>query len=79
MLNPNFIVVVLIPAFLCQNFCCSPLYDEVILLCLDLGELDAAIAIVADMETAGIQVPDETLDKILSARQGVDSTEEEES
>lgn len=57
----------------------SPLYDEVILLCLDLGELDAAIAIVADMETAGIQVPDETLDNILSARQGGDSTAEEES
>ena len=30
---------------------CGPLYDEIITLCLDLGELDAAIAIVADMET----------------------------
>ncbi|XP_056851592.1 uncharacterized protein LOC130500675 [Raphanus sativus] len=27
----------------------SPLYDEIITFCLDLGELDAAIAIVADM------------------------------
>ncbi|KAF2305310.1 hypothetical protein GH714_003630 [Hevea brasiliensis] len=41
----------------------SPLYDEVITLCIDLGELDAAIAIVADLETAGITVPDQTLDK----------------
>lgn len=48
---------------------CSPLYDEVIGLCLDLGELDAAIAIVADMETSGITVPDETLDMVIQARQ----------
>ncbi|KAG7575950.1 SAP domain superfamily [Arabidopsis thaliana x Arabidopsis arenosa] len=47
----------------------SPLYDEIITLCLDIGELDAAIAIVADMETTGITVPDETLDKVISARQ----------
>lgn len=52
---------------------CSPLYDEIISLCLDLGELDAAVAIVADMETAGIAVPDHTLDRVISARQGVDS------
>ncbi|XP_030521244.1 uncharacterized protein LOC115734539 isoform X1 [Rhodamnia argentea] len=51
----------------------SPLYDEIISLCLDLGELDAAVAIVADMETAGITVPDHTLDRVISARQGVDS------
>jgi len=43
----------------------SPLYDEVITLCVDLGERDAAIAIVADLEAAGINVPDETLDKVL--------------
>lgn len=48
----------------------SPLYDEVISLCLDLGENDAAIAIVADMETTGISLPDQTLDKVLSVRQG---------
>ncbi|XP_010463904.1 PREDICTED: uncharacterized protein LOC104744533 [Camelina sativa] len=47
----------------------SPLYDEIITLCLDLGELDAAIAIVADMETTGIAVPDQTIDKVISARQ----------
>ncbi|KAL2941278.1 hypothetical protein RDABS01_029628 [Bienertia sinuspersici] len=47
----------------------SPLYDEIITLCLDLGELDAAIAIVADLETSGITVPDETLDKVITARQ----------
>ncbi|XP_077227574.1 plastid transcriptionally active 3 isoform X2 [Tasmannia lanceolata] len=47
----------------------SPLYDEVISLCLDLGEVDAAIAIVADMETKGITVPDQVLDKVLSSRQ----------
>ncbi|PPD93318.1 hypothetical protein GOBAR_DD09751 [Gossypium barbadense] len=41
----------------------SPLYDEVISLCIDLGELDAAIAIVADLETTGIAVPDQTLDR----------------
>ncbi|KAL5990264.1 hypothetical protein ACLOJK_011161 [Asimina triloba] len=50
-----------------------PLYDEVITLCLDLGEVDAAIAIVADMETTGIKVPNETLDKLLSARQSDDA------
>ncbi|GJS38446.1 hypothetical protein Tco_0563489 [Tanacetum coccineum] len=38
-------------------------------LCLDLGELDAAIAIVADLETSGITVPDETLDRVIQARQ----------
>lgn len=47
----------------------SPLYDEIISLCLDLGELDAAIAIVADLETTGITVPDETLDRVIAARQ----------
>ncbi|KAL9234965.1 hypothetical protein vseg_009773 [Gypsophila vaccaria] len=47
----------------------SPLYDEIITLCLDLGELDAAVAIVADLETSGISVPDETLDKVIAARQ----------
>lgn len=46
-----------------------PLYDEVITLCLDLGELDATVAIVAELETAGIKVPDETLDKVLAAQQ----------
>lgn len=55
----------------------SPLYDEVITLCLDLGEVDAAIAIVADMETTGIKVPDETLDKVLATRQSGDSLTEE--
>lgn len=49
-------------------FYCSPLYDEIILQCLDLGELDAAIAIVADLETTGITVPDQTLDRLISAR-----------
>ncbi|KAL8557706.1 hypothetical protein ACS0TY_004978 [Phlomoides rotata] len=51
----------------------SPLYDEVISLCLDLGELDASIAIVADMETSGIKVSDETLDRVISARQANDN------
>lgn len=57
--------------------CCvliiSPLYDEVISLCVDLGELDASIAIVADMETSGIKVSDETLDRVISARQANDN------
>ncbi|XP_058216303.1 uncharacterized protein LOC131327259 [Rhododendron vialii] len=52
----------------------SPLYDEVITLCLDLGELDAAVAIVADLETSGITMSDQTLDKVIYARQGGDST-----
>ncbi|KAK6156423.1 hypothetical protein DH2020_010671 [Rehmannia glutinosa] len=51
----------------------SPLYDEIISLCLDLGELDASIAIVADLETSGIKVPDETLDRVISARQANDN------
>ncbi|KAJ7978206.1 Pentatricopeptide repeat-containing protein [Quillaja saponaria] len=50
----------------------SPLYDEIISLCLDLGELDAAVALVADLETAGITVPDETLDEVISAKQTID-------
>ncbi|XP_065853128.1 uncharacterized protein [Euphorbia lathyris] len=57
----------------------SPLYDEVISLCLDLGELDAAIGIVADMETTGITVPDETLDRVISARQAADNPVDEKS
>jgi len=52
----------------------SPFYDEVITLCLDLGELDAAVAIVADLETSGITMSDQTLDKVIYARQGGDST-----
>lgn len=48
---------------------CSPLYDEIISLCLELGELDAAVAIVADLETTGITVTDETLDRVIAARQ----------
>lgn len=55
----------------------SPLYDEIITLCLDMGELDAAVAIVADMETCGINVPDETLDRVLSARQIKDHSADE--
>ncbi|XP_057835918.2 uncharacterized protein LOC131046250 isoform X2 [Cryptomeria japonica] len=43
----------------------SPLYDEVITLCMDICERDAAIAIVTDLEEAGITVPNETLDRVL--------------
>jgi len=46
-------------------------------LCVDLGELDAAIAIVADLETAGIAVPDQTLDRVISAKQAPESAAEE--
>lgn len=61
--------------FLILHHCrCSPLYDEVITLCLDLGELDASLAIVADMETTGITVPDQTLDRVISARQITDNS-----
>ncbi|KAL8104248.1 hypothetical protein AgCh_028463 [Apium graveolens] len=52
----------------------SPLYDEVITLCLDLGELDASLAIVADMEITGITVPDQTLDRVILARQLTDNS-----
>ena len=57
--------------FVCALF--SPLYDEVVLLCLDLEEIDAAIAVVAEMETCGIKVPDETLDKVLASKQSGNS------
>ncbi|XP_074311685.1 uncharacterized protein LOC141647421 isoform X2 [Silene latifolia] len=57
----------------------SPLYDEIITLCLDLGELDAAVAIVADLETIGIEVPDETLDKVIAARQSPENAADEAS
>ncbi|CAA0814500.1 plastid transcriptionally active 3 [Striga hermonthica] len=50
----------------------SPLYEEIISLCLDLGELDASIAIVADLETSGIKVSDETIDRVIAARQAND-------
>ncbi|OAY69673.1 hypothetical protein ACMD2_15566 [Ananas comosus] len=55
------------------------LQTTIVILCLDLGEVDAAIAIVADMETGGIKVADQTLDKVLSARQSVDSPTDESS
>jgi hypothetical protein len=42
-------------------------------LCLDLEEIDAAIAVVAEMETNGIKVPDETLDKVLASKQSGNS------
>ncbi|XP_061342614.1 uncharacterized protein LOC133288811 isoform X1 [Gastrolobium bilobum] len=51
-----------------------PLYEEIISLCLDLGELDAAVAVVADLETMGILVSDETLDGVISAKQRIDNT-----
>lgn len=53
--------------------CYSPLYDEIISLCVDLGELDAAVAVVADLETAGISVSDQTLDRVISAKQRIDN------
>lgn len=49
------------------------MYDEIIMLCLDLSEFDAAIAVVADMESNGIKVTDEILDRVLSAKQGSQS------
>ncbi|KAK7278256.1 hypothetical protein RJT34_23282 [Clitoria ternatea] len=52
----------------------SPLYDEIISLCVDLGELDAAVAVVADLETTGISVSDQTLDRVISAKQKIDNT-----
>ncbi|KAL2325295.1 hypothetical protein Fmac_024353 [Flemingia macrophylla] len=52
----------------------SPLYDEIISLCVDLGELDAAVAVVADLETTGISVSDQTLDRVISAKQMTDGT-----
>ncbi|KAL2994320.1 hypothetical protein AAZX31_10G159200 [Glycine max] len=52
----------------------SPLYDETISLCVDLGELDAAVAVVADLETRGISVSDHTLDRVISAKQRIDNT-----
>jgi len=58
---------------------CSPLYDEIITVCLDLGELDASIAIVADLETSGITVPDETLDKVIAARQAPENAADDTS
>ncbi|OIW07179.1 hypothetical protein TanjilG_10152 [Lupinus angustifolius] len=51
-----------------------PLYDEIISLCLDLGELDAAVAVVADLETTGILVSDETLDRVISSKQRISNT-----
>ena len=53
---------------------CRPLYDEIISLCLDVGELDAAVAVVADLETTGIMVSDQTLDRVISAKQNIDNT-----
>lgn len=58
---------------------CSPVYDEVISLCIDLRETDAAIAIVADMETTGIKVSDQILDKVLASRQGSEGSDPDRS
>ncbi|KAJ3682428.1 hypothetical protein LUZ60_015001 [Juncus effusus] len=55
----------------------GPLYDEAITLCLELREFDAAIAIVADMETNGITVTDEILDRVLSSKKGGKSSSKE--
>lgn len=63
---------VLMGYFIIPNF--RPLYDEIVSVCLDLGELDAAVAVVADLETTGIVVSDETLDRVISAKQLVDNT-----
>ena len=40
---------------------------------IDLEEIDAAIAVVAEMETNGIKVPDETLDKVLASKKSGNS------
>jgi hypothetical protein len=45
----------------------------VVLLCLGLEEIDAAIAVVAELETNGIKVPDESLDKVLASKQSSNS------
>lgn len=54
------------------RLCCRPLYDEVISLCVDIGELDAAVAVVAELETTGISVSDQILDRVISAKQKID-------
>ena len=40
---------------------------------IDLEEIDAAIAVVAEMETNGIKVPYETLDKVLASKKSGNS------
>ncbi|KAI4369468.1 hypothetical protein MLD38_017905 [Melastoma candidum] len=49
----------------------SPVYDEIISLCLGLGELDAAVAIAAEMESSRITVPDQSLDRVISTKKTV--------
>lgn len=43
----------------------SKLYTEAVTLCLSLGEKDAAINIITDMEEVGVTAPQELLTDIL--------------
>eukprot|EP00850_Spirogloea_muscicola_P010689 SM000064S19711 [mRNA] locus=s64:33689:38036:+ [translate_table: standard] len=46
------------------------MYVEIVDLCLEQGEKDAAIAVVAEMEDARVRPPSDLLDRVLLARRG---------
>lgn len=48
---------------------CSKLYAEAVRLCLSLGEKDAAINIISDMEEVGVPAPADLLTDVLQETQ----------
>jgi hypothetical protein len=48
---------------------CSKLYTEAVRLCLSLGERDAAINIISNMEEMGVAAPEDLLIDVLEETQ----------
>lgn len=53
----------------CTFVTCSKLYAEPVRLCLSLGEKDAAINIISDMEDMGVAAPPDLLTDVLEETQ----------
>ncbi len=49
---------------------CSKLYSDAVSLCLRLGEKDAAINIITEMEDVGVPAPEDILTDVLRESQG---------
>jgi hypothetical protein len=48
---------------------CSKLYSDAVSLCLRLGEKDAAINIITEMEDVGVPAPEDILTDVLRESQ----------
>lgn len=53
----------------CKFGICSKLYAEAVRLCLSLGEKDAAMNIISDMEEMGVAAPEDLLTDVLRETQ----------